>query len=458
MQEQPDRRWSDMEEGEEIEHCMPFRASTPPLTHPEPQPDPMETFAAASASTRTEHRDYDDAYRPGAYKDLYATRDDVRRRASHESRDRDRLTYGNQYNLHQPHGQNHGSRRHHYDGGGFRGRDAREPRSVNYFPRSSGGTDRTRPSTSLPAHEMQAFVFMRQRTHNGRSWFEFLLEFRNDQYGFMELPLGKTVATAAEIAAKRGLLFLPKDARDLERCCQIVVDPKAAPRIDMPHAVYFLPLEATQRERTSRTLPSNVQFIWACESELATHTQMGAPACLGHPVSARAVAAMAAMPLKLRFASMKPPLVVYHGTSVDAGNYIATAGFQSGPRSMLGPGVYFGKFDKALDFAFHDAANAPRALPGIVVRTYVFVDTCLTMTRETVCTCGCEKPFVDHDAKHGQDFDATFVPDNSLPATRRAEWCVRDPRKCFVDCLISPPTRRFNQEEHGPHSLPPQFL
>jgi hypothetical protein len=436
--------WYEMEDGEVADNCMPFRACTPPLLHAEPQPDPLESFTSSAPRMPTDtHADY----RPGAYRDLYATRDDVRHREQYDHSDR---RADNRYG-----GGGGGPPRRQYEA--HRGRDSdREPRSVDYFHRraETGGQPRPPRKPSLRPQDLHAFIFMRQRNHGGRTWFEFLLELRDDQYGFIELPLGRPSMVAAEIAAKRGLLFLPSKSEDLERCFQFLVEPQTAPRAEMPHAVYFLPSEATQRERASRTLPHKAQFIWACESELNSHVQMGQPSCAGVNVSPRAAAAIAAMPLKLRFASMKPPLVLYHGTTIDAGNQIATYGFKAGAKSMLGDGVYFAKFEKALDFAFHDSSNVVREQPGAVVRTYVFIDSCFTMTADKPCTCGCEKPFVDHHGKHGETSDATFVPDNSLPATRRAEWCVRDPRKCFVDCLISAPRPRVT----GAHSLPPQFL
>ena len=424
------------------DNCMPFRATTPPFTHAEPQPDPLESFSLSAPRVSLDaHADY----RAGSYRDLYATRDDVRRREQQYDYS-DRRT-DNRYGGGAP-------PRRQYEGNNHRGRDAdREPRSVDYFARRA---EAPRPQRRAPIRpqDMHAFIFMRQRNHGGRTWFEFLLELRDDQYGFIELPLGKPSMTAAEIAAKRGLLFLPRKSEDLERCFQFLVEPQAAPRAEMPHAVYFLPSEATQRERSGRTLPHKAQFIWACESELNSHVQMGQPYCAGVAVSPRAAAAIAGMPLKLRFASMKPPLVLYHGTTIDAGNLIATYGFKTGAKSMLGEGIYFAKFEKALDFAFHDSSNVAREHPGAVVRTYVFIDSCATMTADKLCTCGCDKPFVDHQGKHGEASDATFVPDNSLPATKRAEWCVRDPSKCFVDCLISAPKPRVS----GAHSLPPQFL
>ena len=441
--------WHEMEDGEITDNCLPFRATTPPFIHAEPQPEPLEMFMAASPPVFSHDQEVD--YRPGSYRDLYATRDDMRRREQYDYSDR-RQNYRHERGPGGAGGGRGGYRRQ-YEGRFEREDRDREPRSVDYFHRREPGGEQAGRRPALRPQDMHAFIFMRQRNHGGRTWFEFLLELRDDEYGFIELPLGKSSMTAAEFAAKRGLLYLPRKPEDLEKCFQFRVEPQMVPRAEMPHSAYFLPSDATQRDRSNRTLPHKAHFIWACESELNSHVQMGQPSCMGVNVTARAAAAINGMPLKLRFASMKPPLVLYHGTTVDAGNQITTYGFHVSDKCMLGSGVYFAKFEKALDFAFHDSSNTVREIPGVIVRTYVFLDSCLTMGPDKLCTCGCDKPYVDHHGKHGESSDATFVPDNSLPATRRAEWCVRDPRKCLVDCLIMAPKPRGSSA----HSLPPEF-
>ena len=108
----------------------------------------------------------------------------------------------------------------------------------------------------------------------------------------------------------------------------------------------------------------------------------------------------------------------------------------TGP-SMLGPGVYLAKWDKATSFATHDASNTARSEHGVVVRCIAFTGSTCTMARDMVCTCGCGVPFVDHQTHYGKGYRTTYVPDHSLPATRRAEWCIRDPAAIVCDGIFT---------------------
>jgi len=134
---------------------------------------------------------------------------------------------------------------------------------------------------------------------------------------------------------------------------------------------------------------------------------------------------------------MTPPIVVYHGTDGLTASIIAASGMlPSSKAGMLGPGIYFAKWEKARDFGLEDAERVKRNERGCVVRVILTAATCKEMTVADVCTCGCARAFVDHNVHHGASFNMTFVPDNSLPATRRAEWCVRTPDIVVVDGIF----------------------
>jgi hypothetical protein len=141
----------------------------------------------------------------------------------------------------------------------------------------------------------------------------------------------------------------------------------------------------------------------------------------------------------MRFASATPPLVLYHGTDAGAVPGILKHGLVPCPKSagMLGAGVYFARWDKAKDFALQDASNERRAVPGVVIRAIVTTGTTLEMRADMRCTCGCGKPFVDHNGERSRKFRTAFVPDNSRGATKRAEWCVKEPTAIFIDGIFS---------------------
>ena len=203
--------------------------------------------------------------------------------------------------------------------------------------------------------------------------------------------------------------------------------------------VFLIPFEKTQRARRDRELKGAPRLYWVCESEMAAHDQVGPPSAFGVPIAPWALAAYHKLPLHLRFASPSPPLVLYHGSEERFKEDIVHYGLKPSARneSMLGKGVYFARWDKAVDFAIHDAYNVARATPGVIFRCIVAVGRTLTMSSTMVCTCGCGKPFVDHTGEHSIGFRTVFVADNSVGATRRAEWCVKDPDAIVMDGVFT---------------------
>ena len=296
--------------------------------------------------------------------------------------------------------------------------------------------------SARPRKQYNAVIFMRLRGFKGHKWFEYLLEFRNGAYQFPQVDTEHARDDEATLhlinsAGQRGMLYAPERPEQVESvfACVVTVD-------GTPHRVYRVPTHTTQSHKPERTLGIPPSMVWAAETEFAVHVQVGMPAVLGKPICTRSLAAIKQLPLELQFASATPPLVLYHGTAYTSAAAIATGGFKLG-NGMLGPGVYVSKWDKAERFMRETADRLPRAEPGAIVRLLLFAapSAMKTMTVDDVCGCAqCAaqpKPFVDHDGVAGRSKPVTFVADNSLPATRNAEWCVRDTSLLMVDFLLA---------------------
>jgi hypothetical protein len=183
--------------------------------------------------------------------------------------------------------------------------------------------------------------------------------------------------------------------------------------------------------------------MWVVESELATSAAMGHPATngvCGVRVCRRALNIWDTMvPLRYAFATTAPPLVLYHGTSDTAAAGIVRDGLKVSPESgvaMAGPGVYLARWDKASDFARRDADGNLRPVPGVVLRVVLAMPpgALYTLQATDICSCACARPYVDHGGRCPGAAGAVVVavPDGAVGATRRAEWCVRDPRYLAV--------------------------
>ena len=283
-------------------------------------------------------------------------------------------------------------------------------------------------------------IFMRLRTHKSETWYEYLVEWSkaDETYAFPKIRRygseEDASMTIASRVSRRGLLTPPSRSSDLEACLQHIVRVSSTTSF----RVYFLHLELTQRPRSDRTLSSPPPLFWVTSSELCGHAQVGAPSIFGNQVAKHSVDAFCELPVRFRFANATPPIALYHGTAASNAAFIAEAGlFPSTDVGMLGYGIYLAKWDKAASFAVRDAENVSRGEPGVVIRCVVFPGPTWTMTRDMVCTCGCGRQFVDHNTHHAKATQTTYIPDNSLPATRRAEWCVREPSAVICDGVFS---------------------
>lgn len=289
------------------------------------------------------------------------------------------------------------------------------------------------PRTETPG-VFSAVLCIRRREVTKRAetlvWFEFLFEKFKDYYQFPQAPGGSFGGILNHLHQRR-LLNVSPDR--IERYFETEV---SMGRTKL--RVYMLPPEATQSIRQDRNLMGAPRLYWLCESELATHDQVGAPSAFGVPVAPWALRTFYTLHPSLRFASPSPPLVLYHGTDVSNVRDILTTGLKPSPGhdAMLGIGVYFARWDKACDFAKHDAGNVPRPVCGLVIRCIVAPGSTLTMKNTMHCTCGCGKPYVDHHGDHSRGYRTVYVPDNSYGATRRAEWCVKEPDAIYIDSVF----------------------
>lgn len=105
---------------------------------------------------------------------------------------------------------------------------------------------------------------------------------------------------------------------------------------------------------------------------------------------------------------------------------------------MLGMGVYFAEHEKAVQFARRRAAwdDEEGKRVGAVLHCRIDLGYCKHAQRKP-CPCGCGKPFVDHPGAwySSEGYDSLFVPNNSMPATRVAEWCVADAARITIEQL-----------------------
>jgi hypothetical protein len=234
-----------------------------------------------------------------------------------------------------------------------------------------------------------------------------------DEYAFPTTTRGvHALPQLLDVAIARKLVFVPWEA---------LGDPVHVLTIQgVTVHMFHVDARNTQMPKPGRRLRGAPHLYWVTGAELSGHMHLGPPMVFGVPVAKQTTAMFLGLPLKARYASKTPPLVLYHGTN--AGEAISTAGMlkPSTTPGMLGFGVYLARWDKASTFGAE------------VVRCIVFPDPVRVMTASDVCTCGCGKAFVDHATAHGKGYRTTYIPDNSLPATRRAEWCIRDPMEAIV--------------------------
>jgi hypothetical protein len=216
----------------------------------------------------------------------------------------------------------------------------------------------------------------------------------------------------------------------LSRACVLVADQREHNvRVALYDVgtVHLAPWHARRQPLT--TAPP--RHCWAVESELAWHEHVGKPSVYGVRFVGFARACMETMPPSQRFCTAAPPLVLYHGTSVDALPAIQASGvLPSDADAMLGAGVYFARWDKAARFAQRHAHG------GVVLRCVVFAGRVAVVDPDFLCTCGCAQRGVDHLATHATRHDAAYVPGTST-SVRDAEWCVyRAHTRVWIDAAI----------------------
>ena len=149
--------------------------------------------------------------------------------------------------------------------------------------------------------------------------------------------------------------------------------------------------------------------------------------CLyGHPI-----------PLSIKPSpSLSSRIILYHGTSLEGLKGILASGFarptckkrkecEEGVCKchMMGRCFYFAGFGKAFRHAKKSSFWEERE-QGAVIR--VAIDPGRWRVQPKLpCSCPCKKPYVDHKGLWMQSFDGLFLEDNSLPAVRTNEWCIK---------------------------------
>jgi len=271
----------------------------------------------------------------------------------------------------------------------------------------------TEAITTRPRRQYNAAIFMRQRAWRGSRWFEYLLEFRNGAYQFPQVDTERVRTEEATLhlihsAGQRGMMYAPERPEQVESVFACVVDVDGT-----PHRVYRVPVSTTQAHRADRTLGIPPAMVWAAETELQVHVQLGMPAVLGKPVCTRSLKALRQLPLELQFASTTPPLVLYMGTSAATASAAAATGLKARASGVLGPGVYLTKWDRA-------EAQMREQAPGTIARVLLFAP----LAAIAVLTPDAPVPVPDK-------------PVNYVPDTFAAEWCVRDPTLLMLDFLLA---------------------
>jgi len=169
------------------------------------------------------------------------------------------------------------------------------------------------------------------------------------------------------------------------------------------------------------------------------------------------------------------PMVMYHGTSLDAVKNILTKGFEILPCKceggesdtteiktnkdtaatsmfdfkdddetfrtwctcrMMGKGIYGCSFYRASKFAQAKFGKKACVLRFVVHKSVHFY----TVQKEDVCACPCAQAYVDHCGKLVEKYGAVHLKNDSLPATTSPEWVIGDASKCFpINYIYFPP-------------------
>lgn len=110
--------------------------------------------------------------------------------------------------------------------------------------------------------------------------------------------------------------------------------------------------------------------------------------------------------------------VLWHGTTADGLTGILEAGFQAGSHGLLGPGVYVGNRNKAVNYA--------RKFVG---RYYVLLKVAVNLGEVIDINTWKERPDTPHDTVYCPAGENTYAWGGSI---RFEEWCLRDPKRVTV--------------------------
>ena len=145
-------------------------------------------------------------------------------------------------------------------------------------------------------------------------------------------------------------------------------------------------------------------------------------------------------------------VILFHGTTIENAKRIIEEGFRVSTYCnetpcknatmypscttctccMFGECVGFADYDKAVGCAKRTSQRYGRRGEGAVLRCSVNLGKMKTM-KKVECECGCKMPFVDHAGTWIEEgYDSCYCPPDSLPALRRQEWGVADPRRITI--------------------------
>jgi hypothetical protein len=174
------------------------------------------------------------------------------------------------------------------------------------------------------------------------------------------------------------------------------------------------------------------------------------------------------------------PLVLYHGTNLDAVKNIMTQGFKILPCKceggenttelasnkifsfentencicrMMGKGIYGCSFFRAAKFAQAKFGRTACVLRFVVNKKVDFY----TVKKEDTCGCPCSQSFVDHCGKLIEKYGAVHLKNDSLPATTSPEWVVGNEKMCTPLNYIYFPPRSDSKSESDSRSETNEF-
>lgn len=292
-----------------------------------------------------------------------------------------------------------------------------------------------------------AFILRREITSRGGiRWYEFLLVHTPQGWAFPRGEDPEDVEAALAASGAAGVLLPDRTRRPM-------VDPdhRDITCASEPKTRFHLVAVALDQCWAAPvwTPPSDVHVggqlpktLWALESEMSSHETMGLPMPLEAPLTHGCLEAWQKLPVRRRFASENPPIVLYFPVpslaklrqDVEAmGGRLPTLPASS----PQGPGVYLHRLGVAARRADPGASHRSRDRP-CVLRCAVFAPRIVMLMPSMVCTCGCKQMATDHGGVHAHGSDGSML--SEMQTHGNASWCIRNPDAVVVLQTLAVPT------------------